>query len=221
MLSDNINEVMIAAGRWAVVAVVVAVLLAGCSGTLVEVAASPATIPDSALESHGYVHGNTTEVPLTYRAGMLGVSRDITARTWVSGYSKTTDENRTAVLVLYSSPNVKVEGESVNPLAHLSNREFVAFALNRTTDLRTLARIENVSDLREADSRDVTVLGTATQTVSYVGTAEIDGNVTGVVVDVTVVEDGEDVVVALGVYGDDLDEAANHVALVRRIEHDG
>lgn len=208
-------------GHWTVLAVVVTVLLAGCSGTLVEVAASPATIPDSALEPHGYVHGNTTEVPLTYRAGMLGVSRDVTARTWVSGYSKTTAENRTAVLVVYSSPNVKVEGESVNPLAYLSNRELVSFTLNRTTDLRVLAGIENVSDLSEAGVRDVTVLGTETQTVSYVGTAEIDGNRTGIVVDVTAVEHGDDVVVAVGIYGDALDETENHVALVRRIEHEG
>jgi hypothetical protein len=204
-----------------VVGVVVAVLLTGCSGTLVEVAASPATIPDSALEPRGYVHGNTTEVPLTYRAGMFGVSRDVTARTWVSGYSKTTAENETAVLIVYSSPNVKVEGESVNPLVHLSNRELVSFVLNRTSDLRTLTGIENVSELSEAGVRDATVLGTETRTASYVGTADLDGVRTGVVVDVTVVEHGEDVVVALGVYGDALEETENHVALVRRLEHEG
>lgn len=212
---------MYLAGHWLLLAVVVAVLLTGCSGTLVEVSASPATIPDSALEPRGYIHGNTTEVPLTYRAGMLGVSRDVTARTWVSGYSKTTAENQTAVLVVYSSPNVKVEGESVNPLAHLSNRELVSFTLNRTTDLRALAGIEDVSDLSEAGTRDVIVLGTETQTVSYVGTAEIDGNRTGIVADVTVIEHGDDVVVAVGIYGDALDETENHVALVQRIEHEG
>jgi len=212
---------MYSAGNWATVAVVVAVVLAGCSGTLLEVSASPATIPDPALEPRGYLHGNTTEVPLTYRAGMPGISRDITVRTWVSGYSKTTAENQTAVLVLHSSPNVRVEGESVNPMRQLSNRELVSFALDRVTDLRVMAGVENVSDLRETGVRNVTVLGTETRTVTYAGTAEIDGNVTGVVVDVTVVEHGEDVVVALGVYGDELDETDNHVALVRRIEHEG
>ena len=201
--------------------VAAAVVLAGCSGTLVEYAASPATLPDSALEARGYVHGNTTEVPLTYRAGMFGISRDITARTWISGYSRTTAENETAVLVLYSSPNVKVEGRSVNPLAQLSNRELASFVLDRVTDLRDAGRIANVSDLREVGARNVTVLGESARTVSYAGTAEIEGQRVGIVVDVTVVEHGEDVVVALGVYGDALDETANHVALVERTVHDG
>lgn len=202
--------------------VVCAVVVAGCSGTLVEYAASPATLPDPALDSRGYVHGNTTEVPLTYRAGAFGIiSSNVTARTWVSGYSKTTAENETAVLVLYSSPNVRVEGQSVNPLTLLSNRELAAFVLDRVTDLRVVGGVEGVSDLREVGTRNVTVLGVSTRTVSYAGTAEVDGQRAGVVVDITVVEHGEDVVVALGVYGDALDETASHVALVERIEHEG
>jgi hypothetical protein len=200
--------------------VVGVVMLAGCSGTLVEYAASPATLPGSALEPLDYVHGNTTEVPLTYRAGMLGISRDVTARTWVSGYSKTTAENETAVLVLYSSPDVKVEGRSVNPFTQLSNREFVLFALERVTDLRVAGEVDDVSDLREVGVRNVTVLGEQTRTTTYAGTAEVEGERVGVVVDVTVVEHGEDVVVALGIYEETLDETSNHVALVRRMEHE-
>lgn len=200
--------------------VVGVVMLAGCSGTLVEYAASPATLPGSALEPLDYVHGNTTEVPLTYRAGMLGISRDVTARTWVSGYSKTTAENETAVLVLYSSPDVKVEGRSVNPFTQLSNREFVLFALERVTDLRVAGEVDDASDLREVGVRNVTVLGEQTRTTTYAGTAEVEGERVGVVVDVTVVEHGEDVVVALGIYEETLDETSNHVALVRRMEHE-
>jgi hypothetical protein len=201
--------------------VALVVVLAGCSGTLVEYAASPATLPAPALDANGYVHGNTTEVPLTYRAGMFGISRDVTARTWISGYSKTTGQNETAILLLYSSPNVRVEGQSMNPLTQLSNRELASFVLDRVSDLRTAGGVANVSDLREVGSRNVTVLGEPARTVSYAGTAEVDGQRAGVVVDVTVVEHGEDVVVALGVYGDALDETATHVRLVERMEHEG
>jgi hypothetical protein len=151
---------------------------------------------------------------------MLGISRDVTARTWVSGYSKTTAENETAVLVLYSSPDVKVEGRSVNPFTQLSNREFVLFALERVTDLRVAGEVDDVSDLREVGVRNVTVLGEQTRTTTYAGTAEVEGERVGVVVDVTVVEHGEDVVVALGIYEETLDETSNHVALVRRMEHE-
>ena len=76
-----------------------------------------------------------------------------------------------------------------------------------------------MSDLRGIGVRNVTVLGERTRTTTYAGTAEIEGERVGVV-DVTVVEHGEDVVVALGVYGEALDETSNHVALVRRIEHE-
>lgn len=109
----------------------------------------------------------------------------------------------------------------MNPLTQLSNRELTTFVLDRATDLRVAGGVGNLSDLREVGSRDVTVLGVPTWTVSYSGTAEVDGKRTGVVVDGTVVEHGEDVVVALGVYGDTLDETATHVALVEKVERGG
>lgn len=201
--------------------VALAVVLAGCSGPLVEYAASPATIPDAALEPHGYVHGNTTADPLEYPVGVSGFSRNVTARTWVSGYSRTTAENDTAVLVLYSSPNVEVADRSVNPLGRLSNRELVGFVLERATRLGGLAGVDGVSDLRQVGVRNATVLGTPTQVTSYGGTAEVDGQRAGVVVNVAVVEHGEDVIVAVGVHDEALDERATQAALVERIEHDG
>lgn len=202
-------------------ALALAVLLAGCTGTLVEFTASPATIPDAALEPQGYVHTNTTAVPITYRVGGAGVSRDVTFRTWVSGYTRTTPENETAVLLLYSSPNVELAGRSVNPLSQLSNRELVRFGIDRVTDLRGFADVENVSDLSEVGVRNVTVLGVPTQLVSYAGVAEVDGQRVAVVASVAVVEHGDDVVVAVGIHEETLDETATHAALVERAVHDG
>lgn len=202
------------------VALALLVVLAGCSGTLVEFTASPATIPDAAVESHGYVHGNTTSVPITYRIGPPGVSQDVTAETWVSGYSRTTAENQTAVFLLYSSPDIEVANTSVNPLLQLSNRELVGFVLERASDLRELGGIENASDLREVGVRNVTMLGSPTQLVSYAGTAEVEGQRVAIVANVAVVEHGDDVVVALGVHEETLDETETHAALVERAVHE-
>lgn len=204
------------ATRGALVALVV--LIAGCSGTLVEIESSPATIPESALAPRGYVHGNTTAVPVTYPVGFAGLSRDVTVRTWVSGYSRTTT-NDTAVLALYSSPNVEVAGRSVNPLGELSNRELVAFVLERTGDLRGLAGLDGLTDLREIGAQNVTVLEEPTRIASYAGTAEVDGRRRGVVVNVAVVEHGDDLIVALGVHDERLDERSVQAALLRRMEH--
>lgn len=201
--------------------VAVVLVLAGCSGTLVEFTASPATIPEPALAPQGYVHGNTTALPITYRVGAPGFSQDVTAETWVSGYSKTTAENQTAVLVLYSSPDVEVANTSVNPLRQLSNRELVQFVLDRTTDLRVLGGVDDVTDLREVGARNVTVLGAPTQLVSYAGTAELEGRSVAIVVNVAVVDHEGDVVVALGIHEAALDETATHAALVERTVHAG
>jgi hypothetical protein len=201
--------------------VVVVLVLSGCSGTLVEFTASPATIPESALGPQGYVHGNTTAVPITYRVGTPGFSQDVTAETWLSGYSKTTADNETAVLLVYSSPDVTVEGTSVNPLRQLSNRELVTFVLDRASGLRGLGGVEDVTDLQEVGARNVTVLGASTQLVSYAGRAEVDGQSVAVVVNVAVVSHDGDVVVALGVHEERLDERAAHAALVERMVHTG
>lgn len=195
--------------------------LSGCSGTLVEYTASPAAIPDAALESQEYVHGNTTMVPLTYRLGAAGVSRNITAETWVAGYSRTTTDNDTAAVILYSSPNVELAGTSVNPLRQLANRELIQFGIDRVTDLRGFGGIENVSDLRETGTRNVTMLGTQTQLVSYTGTAEVDGRRVAVVANLAMVEHGGDIVVALGIHEATLDETAAHATLVEAVVHEG
>lgn len=196
------------------------VALSGCSGTLVEYTASPAEIPDAALESQGYVHGNTTMVPLSYRLGAAGVSRDITAQTWVAGYSKTTPDNDTAAVVLYSSPNVELADRSVNPLSQLSNRELIQFGIDRMTDLRGIGGIENVSDLSETGTRNVTMLGTQTQLVTYTGTAEIDGRRVAIIANVAMVEHGDDIVVAMGIHESVLDETPAHSALVEAVVHE-
>lgn len=211
------------------VLVACALVLAGCSGTLVEYAASPAVVPDAALGPRGYVHGNTTEVPITYRVGGGALSQDITLITWVSGYTRTTADDGTtddgttddgiAVLVLYSSPNVQVADRSVNPLGQLSNRELVRTVLDRGAELRGLGGVEGLSDLREHGAQNVTMLGTPVQAVSYVGTADIDGRRIAVVVNIAVVEHEGDVVVALGVHDETRDETATHVALIERVEH--
>lgn len=195
-----------------------ALVVAGCSGTLVEYAASPASIPDAALEPRGYAHTNTTQLPLTYRVGGASFSRDLTVQTWVSGYVQTT-ENETSVLVLHSSPDVGVANRSVNPASQLSNREVVGFVLERVVDLQALGGLENVSELSERGVRNVTVLGTPTQMASYAGTAEVDGQRAGVVVNVAVVEHEGDVVVAVGVHSESVDESPAHAALVEEIEH--
>lgn len=194
------------------------VVLAGCTGTLVQYDATPATIPDEALEPYGYVHGSTQAVPLTVPVGLGPVYRNVVVTTQVSGYTKTVGED-TAALAVVSAPNKRVGGQSLNPLAHLSNREAVGWLVEQSERAKGFGGIDDVNGLREVGVQERTVLGQQVEVVTYAGTVERDGTRSDALFHLAVVEHGEDVVLALGVHDATLDEGANVAALVERIEH--
>jgi hypothetical protein len=144
-----------------------------------------------------------------------------------------------------SSPNERVEGQSVNPFVHLSNRELVAELLDLVVEAGTATgrNVTDVASLGETGVSERTVLGRAVAVVTYTATVEVAAAtpadptretppapgvtspaVTGsetLFVHLMVVEHGDDVVIALGVHGDAMDEAATMADLMERIEHDG
>ncbi|MFC4359960.1 DUF6517 family protein [Halobium salinum] len=202
------------------------VVLAGCTGTLVNAEASPATIPTEAHEAVGYVHGNTTAVPLTYPIGVAGVSRDVTVTSYVSGYSKTVGATEgspgdVAALLVVSTPNARVAGQSANPFAHATNAELTerAFALLDRAKALGGTEYEDLGDVRELAREERTVLGGSAEVVSFAATATVDGNPTEVRLHVVSVEHGDDVVVALGVHEVGFDESAALAGMMERIEH--
>lgn len=211
-----------------------------------EARSSPATVPETAFEPVGYVHGNTTEVPLTYPVGVGPITRDVTVYVWVSGYSRTvatgTGTNETAGLVVVSSPNRRVEGQSVNPFAHLSNRELVArlfevvAEVDNATDARGVlgANVTEVADVHETAVQERTVLGQPAEVVTYAATVRVGprtttpaaesstatGDSETVFVHLMAVEHGDDVVFALGVHDDGMDEAETMAGLIEALEHE-
>ncbi|RDZ65392.1 hypothetical protein C5B90_03230 [Haloferax sp. Atlit-12N] len=214
------------------------VALAGCLGGLggsTTFAAQPATIPPSAYEAHGYVHGNSTVVPLSYDVGVGPASRSVGAEVWVSGYSKTTDDDDITALVVVSSPNAEVAGQSVNPLSNLGNRELVATGLDLLADAQALGNVPEVNGVREVGARNVTMLGSKTELVTYAGTVEVEAGETAVDGETVAYEGGTaevrlhlatvehdgDVVVLLAVHGADVDESEAVAALAGAVEHPG
>ena len=203
----------------ATLAVVASLLLAGCTGTLVSFESSPATVPAAAFEPLGYVHGNTTAVPLTYPVGFAGFSRDVTVTSYASGYSKTTDDGDVSALVVLSTPDADVGGRSVNPFAHLSNRDLTARALDTLREVRGVSEYGEVGDLREVEVQERTVLGSPVDVVTYSGTATLDGAVTDVRFVVASVEHDDDVVTVVGIHAAEFDETDNLRTLMEHVEH--
>ncbi|WP_396610287.1 DUF6517 family protein [Haloferax sp. S1W] len=216
------------------IALAFVVVLSGCLGGAT-FSAEPATIPAAAYEAHGYVHGNTTLVPLSQRVGIGPVSRTVGAEVWVSGYSKTTADDAVTGLAVISSPNVEVVGQSVNPLASLGNRELVRAGLDLLTDAQTLGNISEVNGLREVDAQPVTMLGTEAELVTYAATVVVEPGETtvdgetvpheGGTVDVRIhlatVEHDGDVIVVVAVHGADVNERDAIVELAGAVEHPG
>jgi len=199
----------------------VLVVTAGCAGSLVEVTASPATIPDSALTLTEYRHQNTTQVPISYPMGMGGLSQAFTVQTWLSAYAPETMEETLAVLVVYSSPDVEVAGASLNPLAQLSNRELTRFVLEQVAVAQVLGGVSGASGLREVGARNLTVLGSTAELVSYAGVAEVERQNVSVTINVVSVRHGSDVIVAVGVHQAEESATRTQAALARTIEHEG
>ena len=209
------------ATEWPTVVVVVLVAVtAGCSGPLMEFSASPATIPESALASTEYHHQNTTEVPLSYPVGMGGLAQPVTVQTWLSAYSPVENDRASAVLVVVSSPDVVLAGQSLNPLTELSNRELTRFVLEQMSDAQRLGGISGPTGLREVGTRTVTVLGSETSLVSYVGDAPVDGQNVSVTINVLSVTHGSDVIVVLGLHPTSTPHRSIHAELAQAIEHE-
>lgn len=203
-------------------ALAVLVVLAGCTGTLVELSAEPATVPPAALAGTGYVHGNTTPVTFAPVVGVGPLVRDVRVTGWLSGYSRTTTDGDIAALVVLSTPDARVEGESVSPVTRLSDPEVVEWALGQVAAAGAGRGIDaGVNGLRPVDRETRTVLGQPVEVVSYAGTVSVEGEQAEVLLHLAVVEHEDDVVVALGVHGAALDERDRLLALVERVEHVG
>ncbi|KAB1192062.1 hypothetical protein GJR96_00840 [Haloferax sp. MBLA0076] len=211
------------------------VVLAGCLGGTTTLSAEPATIPAAAYESHGYVHGNSTVIPFAYEVGVGPASRTVGVEMWASGYSKTTADDDVTVLLVLSSPNREVAGQSVNPLANLGNRELVGTGLELLSDAQALGNVPEVNGLREVGARDVTILGEETELVTYTGTVVVEpgettvdgeavayeGGSAEVLLHLATVEHDGDILVVLAVHGADGDEMDAIAALASAVEHPG
>lgn len=205
----------------AVLLLAVVVSSSGCLGNepLAEYAAQPATIGDAALEPTGWTHGNTTDITYRRPVGVGPLSRDVVITGWLSGYSKNTTDGDTAVLLVSSTPDAEVAGQSVNPLGRLSNPELVDAVLARAGKHNVGAGVRNASGLRRVGTETRTVLGQPAEIATYSGTVDRDGRRVAALIHVVTVAHGDDIVAAIAIHPEGFDERDNVFRLVERIDH--
>ena len=211
-------------GRKVMAVVVVAGLLAtsGCIGFLtgeepLEFSAEPATVSDSAAADAGYEYNGTRalEVDRTFEIG--GQERRVIATNRVSDYVKSVDlgplgEAEVGVFNVVTTPAVEIADRTLNPIGSYSDARLVELVQRQYTGL---------GDVRRVSERNVTVKGTDTTVTKFSATATIEGREIDVFVHVTKYRSGDDFVVAIGVYPQQLDgqEESNVLSMMRSIDH--
>lgn len=207
---------------------------AGCVGTIpfvgdepIEFAAAAPSIPQAALDDTGYEEQEPEEIVLTPTVEAAGQTQEIVIRNWRAEYDKSVDLEdlglpvdqgfRAATLGVLTTPQVRLLGETFNPVADMDSAELAELAQDR---------YESVNNVEKVGEREAEVAGTTTTVGEFEAEAElIAGNIA---VDLAMcvaeaVESGDDLVVAVGAYPLLIEdtERENVTSLMAAIEHDG
>jgi hypothetical protein len=195
-------------------------MTSGCIGFLaggesLEFVADPARTDEAAADAAGYELNSTASPTVDRTVEAAGQSRTVEVTNRIATYERSFDlgllgEAKLGVFAVVSSPAVEVAGRSFNPLADADNGDLVGMIGGRYAGL-------SADD--PVSSRRVRSLGTETEVTKFAGTASVDGREIEVFVHVTKVRDGDDFVVAVGIYPRRIDQSGAVVELIRALEH--
>lgn len=153
--------------------------------------ATQTTVSEEVLGETGYEEVGVEDVVMTEEVA----SREIEVTNWQAQYERTIDlgiaELDAGVFVAFSTPKVEVAGRAFNPVDEMSNRELLSEVQSEYEDLE-------IGDRVGTDT--VTMLGTDVEVDRFDGSATIAGFDLDIYLHVARVESGDDFVIALGVY---------------------
>jgi hypothetical protein len=201
------------------IALTVLVLTSGCLGVLssgpTTFEAAPADVDSAAASQTGFEKNGTRDSTVTREIGPDGASQTVEVVSKVTTYEKSLDipllgSMRLGVFSVVSTPAVEIGGQTFNPIADYSNAQLVDLVTDR---FGTLSNVERVS------SRQLQIQGTETTVTKYAATTTVEGQEIDVFVHVTKVRDGDDFLVGVGVYPQQLDQESEILTLLRSIEH--
>jgi hypothetical protein len=193
---------------------------AGCLGVItgtepLSFSAEPAVVAESAASSAGYSSTGTRTLEVNRTFEIAGQERRVVVSNHVTTYEKSLDlvviEAKLGVFTVLSTPAVEIAGRTFNPIGDYSNERLVELVQSRYSGL---------SDVRPVSSRTITVDGTETEVTKFAAKATVRGQQIDVFIHVTKYRDGEDFVVAIGVYPQRFDgEERNVISMMRAIQH--
>lgn len=196
------------------VALAVVVLLAGCTGGALSFSASPATVDEAALEEANYTGQEPEQVTINETVEVGGMSKRVTATTWTAGYAA----NETpGTLVVASTPDATVAGQSVNPITRLTGKELIQRVAQEIGNSDQV----DLEDLEVVQRENREILGTETEVTTFATTASTEQGDVPIRVHLASVSHEGDVVVLVGVHPEEVDERATQLELMEAMEHQG
>lgn len=198
----------------AIAALAVVVLLAGCTGGALSFSASPASVDEAALESANYTGQAPEQVTVNETVEVAGVSRQVTATTWTASYAA---NDTPATLVVASTPDATVAGQSVNPIARLTGKEL----LQRVAQEIGNSDQVDLEDVEVVQRENREILGQETEVTTFATTASTEQGDVPIRVHLASVSHEGDVVVLVGVHPEAVDERSTQLTLMEAAEHQG
>ncbi|WP_324662601.1 DUF6517 family protein [Haloarcula sediminis] len=205
----------------AVLAVCLFLSVAGCTGLALEeesdFVAGEANV--TGADELAYTHNTTEWQNVTRSVEAAGQEREVTVSNRGELFvARTADGSPGATFAVVSSPQVRLAGQEMNPVAGWSQRDLL------TEFSGQFDQYGNLTDVEERETRQVTMLGTEADMRVFNATMDgDDGEAHDVVVSVATVEHEGDYVVAVGIRGlngADLSATSGDTeALVREVDH--
>ncbi|WP_435335094.1 DUF6517 family protein [Haloarchaeobius sp. TZWWS8] len=201
-------------------------LSSGCLGFItgeeaLEYHANKAVVEDDALgaESTGYTETSVENRTVEVNGQDIGIGdRTIRVENWVATYEKQDDfiDQTVGIFALVSTHQTDVLGQPMNPVRKMSDRELLDQVLGQSQT--SFGKISNVQpDGTEA----VTMLGKGTDVGVFTGEATRQGEKIEVKIYVTMVQHGDDYVIAIGGHPTKLpSEETDVLALMENVTHE-
>lgn len=193
--------------------------LAGCSGASdlagdgpIERTASPAILSESAVSETEYELSRQSEETIEQEVSAGGQSRTIIANNQLAIYTKAIEDIEAGLFAVIATPGFSFAGQTLNPVAGMSNDDLVSRFGQRLGGLQSASEIETLTQ---------TVLDTDITISKFDATGTFGGREFDVYAYVGKVVNEGDVVIAGGAYPRAYDsaEAATTESLFTDIEH--
>lgn len=201
----------------------------GCIGFLtgsesLEFDASEATVADATVEEQEYSEVRVKPLNIEREFTAAGQTRTVNVTNYIAEYSRAAEvpllgtDQEVARFIAFSSPQVSIAGQTLNPIDDWSNEELLDRVQNSYSGLQNIERVGNYSVESLGEERTVT---------KFSADASFNGQEVPVYVHVTKFQhdgDSEDIVAAVGIYPQRLDEdspteQARIQALIEGLEH--